>query len=518
MSNIQVQLRRGTTAQHGSFTGAQGELTVDIDKNALVLHDGATQGGIQMARENVLNVVDYGASPSNSATDNTTAIQNAINDARTSRKTVYIPSAEGGIYDINELYLDGTGIHIRGDNRWGTKLNYNGTSAAITVSSDGTTSREFSSIRDLGFVCNNTALNTAINIDKAPTTVLEDLLISEYNTGIYAQDAWNTSCENIYMAGIRDRGFDFRSNCNDTSFVNCVIDGTDNGRGLYAESCHGISWKGGAIEDFDYAYEFRNCEVTIDAYVESNPSGVIYVPTGTNTQVNILNLYSFGNAPSGSLITATTGFIKVHQLHDDTTATQPSKVFNLTGGAKAYYGELNIDSSVDVGTCDPNSGGKIKPLYEVPTTRYVSGHIDLALGVTETFYIGNVFRPWKIGSIRVVQLSGSLANASDNTIRTKFNLGVQGNLTAFCNNVSLTNNVVLPAQQSVSFTQTSIPYTNQTGPMVFSLTGENTAKVQVIIDYYTGYARSSVANYNDINTFLTTNGGNGESIPLNSLT
>jgi len=42
MSNVQVQLRRGTTAQHAVYTGPQGEVTVDTDKNALVLHDGAT--------------------------------------------------------------------------------------------------------------------------------------------------------------------------------------------------------------------------------------------------------------------------------------------------------------------------------------------------------------------------------------------------------------------------------------------------------------------------------------------
>ena len=54
MSNIQVQLRRGTTAQHGLFTGAQGELTVDTDKNALVLHDGATVGGKVMPTGDVV--------------------------------------------------------------------------------------------------------------------------------------------------------------------------------------------------------------------------------------------------------------------------------------------------------------------------------------------------------------------------------------------------------------------------------------------------------------------------------
>ena len=42
----QVKLRRGTTAQHASFTGALGEVTVDTDKDVSVVHDGATAGGV----------------------------------------------------------------------------------------------------------------------------------------------------------------------------------------------------------------------------------------------------------------------------------------------------------------------------------------------------------------------------------------------------------------------------------------------------------------------------------------
>jgi hypothetical protein len=41
----QVRLRRGTTAQHASFTGAEGEMTYDTDKKTIVVHDGATAGG-----------------------------------------------------------------------------------------------------------------------------------------------------------------------------------------------------------------------------------------------------------------------------------------------------------------------------------------------------------------------------------------------------------------------------------------------------------------------------------------
>jgi len=40
-----VRLRHGTTAQHATFTGADGEVTFDTTKKCLVAHDGATPGG-----------------------------------------------------------------------------------------------------------------------------------------------------------------------------------------------------------------------------------------------------------------------------------------------------------------------------------------------------------------------------------------------------------------------------------------------------------------------------------------
>ena len=45
-----LQLRRGTTSQHSSFTGAVGEVTVDTDKDSLVVHDGSTAGGHAIAK------------------------------------------------------------------------------------------------------------------------------------------------------------------------------------------------------------------------------------------------------------------------------------------------------------------------------------------------------------------------------------------------------------------------------------------------------------------------------------
>ena len=52
----QVQLRRGTTAELASVTGAEGEVIVDTTKDTLTLHDAYTAGGIPMLREDLDNL------------------------------------------------------------------------------------------------------------------------------------------------------------------------------------------------------------------------------------------------------------------------------------------------------------------------------------------------------------------------------------------------------------------------------------------------------------------------------
>lgn len=47
----QLKLRRGTTVQHSTFTGASGEVTIDTDKKTAVVHDGVTAGGVPLATE-----------------------------------------------------------------------------------------------------------------------------------------------------------------------------------------------------------------------------------------------------------------------------------------------------------------------------------------------------------------------------------------------------------------------------------------------------------------------------------
>jgi hypothetical protein len=46
-----IQIRRGTTVQHQTFAGAEGEITVDTDKWTVVVHDGKTIGGFPLKIE-----------------------------------------------------------------------------------------------------------------------------------------------------------------------------------------------------------------------------------------------------------------------------------------------------------------------------------------------------------------------------------------------------------------------------------------------------------------------------------
>ena len=53
-----VQFRYGTTSQHSTFTGALGEVTVDTDKDCMVVHDGSTAGGFPVARQDASNMAN----------------------------------------------------------------------------------------------------------------------------------------------------------------------------------------------------------------------------------------------------------------------------------------------------------------------------------------------------------------------------------------------------------------------------------------------------------------------------
>ena len=46
----ELQLRGGTSSEHESFTGKSREVTIDTDKNTIIVHDNKKAGGYAMAK------------------------------------------------------------------------------------------------------------------------------------------------------------------------------------------------------------------------------------------------------------------------------------------------------------------------------------------------------------------------------------------------------------------------------------------------------------------------------------
>ena len=76
----QIQYRRGTDTQNDAFTGALGEITVDTTNKTLRVHDGATQGGSNIATVSYVDS-EIGSIQANAITFGSTAMSIASSNA-----------------------------------------------------------------------------------------------------------------------------------------------------------------------------------------------------------------------------------------------------------------------------------------------------------------------------------------------------------------------------------------------------------------------------------------------------
>ena len=158
---IEVKFRRGTTAQHSSFTGANGEITVDTTLQTLIVHDGVTAGGTRIAKYS-----DLGASAN-----------------LESISTNLVPSANL-TYDIGttslrwrDLYLSGTTINLGN-----TAISANVTTGSLEIVRSGQ-SKQYLSVSTLPPSSDTTVTN--LNTANVASLILQSALGTQYGgTGL----------------------------------------------------------------------------------------------------------------------------------------------------------------------------------------------------------------------------------------------------------------------------------------------------------------------------------------------
>ena len=176
----EIRLRRGTTTQHNSFTGAEGEVTVNTTVDTVHVHDGTTAGGHRLAKYSELsaagantgmdmplstptdgNLVTNAAYPSfTTATKVTdaidilnTVIENVRNDTFIKSVTFTADSTSGGAGTNVTLTTSVDGTANQFDISWGD-------GSANSVTSDSTPSHTYATNSGSPFTVAVTARNT----------------------------------------------------------------------------------------------------------------------------------------------------------------------------------------------------------------------------------------------------------------------------------------------------------------------------------------------------------------------
>ena len=93
MPLTKIKLPKKTNTQTNSYTGAAGEVTIDTDKQVIVVHDGSTAGGLSLASEARVNAAFTAA---NNSTD--TWVRSAANAASSYANSAYLTANSAGSY------------------------------------------------------------------------------------------------------------------------------------------------------------------------------------------------------------------------------------------------------------------------------------------------------------------------------------------------------------------------------------------------------------------------------------
>jgi hypothetical protein len=145
----QVQWRGGSTAEHATFTGAAREVTVDTQKQTLVVHDGSTVGGAPLQKQ---------YPPLGSAAAPTYTFTGDTNTGIYSPGADQVAVATGG---TGRLFVNGSGnvglgdapshpLDVVGGDSIGIRYKGSGTFAGIVVDNSSSTGGGFLSVMQNG--------------------------------------------------------------------------------------------------------------------------------------------------------------------------------------------------------------------------------------------------------------------------------------------------------------------------------------------------------------------------------
>lgn len=403
----QVQIRRGSTTEHATFTGATGELTVDTDKDVVVVHDGTTAGGHPMLKQDLSNL------PAGTIDNVDISASAAIEDTKlatisTANKVAASAIDIDGATDIGAALTDADLILVddggAGTNRKATATRisdytFGKVSGDVTIASNGTA-----------------AISSGVIVD-ADISNTAEIAVSKLADGSARQllqtDAAGTGVEwasNIDVPGTLDvtgaATFDSTvtisgdltvngttTNINTTNLVvedkNIIIGDTSSPSDVTADG-GGITLKGATDKTLNWVD-------STDAWTSSEhlnlANGKSYKINGTD----VLTATALGSAVQISSDNIPNGTI----TNDDLAGSiADSKLNTISTADKVSTSALDIDGATDIGSAladadlfvvDDGGAGTNRKAAATRITDYAFGKVsgDITINNTGTAAIGS---------------------------------------------------------------------------------------------------------------------------------
>ena len=188
----QLQIRRGTTAQMGAFTGAEGELAVNTSTDTVHVHDGATAGGFALAKADGSNIGTYAGSFTTLAASGAVTLSStlAVTGEITANGGIALGDSDKatfGASDNLQIYHDGNHSYVRDEGAGGLILTTNGPAVYIQKG-DTETSAEFNIDGAVKLRYDNSQkfATTSTGIDVTGTATMDGLTVVGADTALAA--------------------------------------------------------------------------------------------------------------------------------------------------------------------------------------------------------------------------------------------------------------------------------------------------------------------------------------------
>jgi hypothetical protein len=309
---------------------------------------GSVTTNVQAKLQQTVSVKDFGA-VGDGVTNDTTAIQNAINAAATTSGIVTFPT---GTYIVTSpLSLVGKYVSIIGAGMTNTIIKASGTITSIfdIYESSDVINSPFV-IQDLQINGNSTTTN-GINVRYRHNSVVRNVYIINCTYGMQEKDTWNNFRENVRISNCTIGFYLVGSNHN--SHWNCCSANGCTNSGIYVASS-------GTAADGNYSLLFSSCDVEYgtgagvvflgssaifqSCYLGENISGAVFTMNGGNVLIQG-GLFVYGYTSNTIGFATNAGKIQVQSgiITNQGAATVNSMVRG-TGGLIKFFDNSEIQS------------------------------------------------------------------------------------------------------------------------------------------------------------------------------